>query len=553
MQPTRTTGNRRSNEELEKIKIDLNKLTFELEEQKNFKGTKEQLEMMQAFERAYIDGAPLISDEEWDILKTKHNYQESLTSTAPSGRTWVKMMAPLPSLEKAGNLEELIIFLDRFPEGTEFKAECKLDGLSANVRYKKFVENDGSIIYKLECITSRGNGRYGLKLNPYALSGVRTNWPEIIEGEYVEAILRDYTDDKNNIELPEYFELRGEAVIPKNEHSYTKYGENSVWRNIASGMFNRKVPFNLIGLIDYLYEGKETIESLCGSDGYIIFKPVIEGRKCINPDVLEKASLIASLFAGKDSDKFLRGDEVRIDKDHKVTITHKNGNVWSGYDDGEELDIVFYSCSINGANIDTEKLEIIPDIKCVSEIEYQKNISPELANQIKDIYKVYRITKDKDCLRQAIFDFYGTDKNGKRDLSLHRLRNLYEYAMDGVVFKPVNSNKETQGLEMRNHKNNAAKILIPKYPEDQIACKLLSEMVRVKLEKIEKNTTDLNNVTCSGILDKPYLTESGAMVERINLHNPEWLEQNSWIEEGKEYWMILSMDIIPVLLDPNMM
>ena len=88
------------------------------------------------------------------------------------------------------------------------------------------------------------------------------------------------------------------------------------------------------------------------------------------------------------------------------------------------------------------------------------------------------------------------------------------------MIKLAKSNADTQGLTIRNAKSNANKLVIPKYPLDQIACKLESEIVEVKLEKIESSTTGLNNVTYQGILDRGYRTESGAIVSKINLHNP---------------------------------
>lgn len=520
----RPVGNRRSEEELEALRLEANKTAFELMEQTHFTGTKEQLEMMQTFERAYIDGAPMISDEEWDILKNKYSYEESLVSTSPSGRKWVKMFSPLPSIDKAASLEDLRQFLAKFKSGQTFKVECKLDGLTANVRYAK--NDDG--VYTLDCIMSKGNGRYGLQLNPHALSGVKKNWPDTIKAKYVADVLECGIEN-----LPKYFELRGEAVVPKNSRTYRKYGKNPVWRSVASGMFNRKVPFNLDGVLLYLY-GK-SLEQLCAEseDGMVTLKGA-------------DARLVASL--GNDPDKFLRNDILYIDKYGKISIMHANGNSYSFYDDGEELHIVFYSASIKDSNIDTAAIAEIPGVKYISAIEWEES----KAHELKEMNVTYRETDSISEILQAVFDFYGTDENGHRDLSKPRLRNLCEYALDGVVIKPVDSNRETQGMFFRNHKNNPNKIICPKYPEDQIAVKLLSEVVRVKLKSIEYTKTTLGNITCSGVLDKPYLTESGSIVERINLHNPEWLESNSWIKEGEEYDMIMSMDIIPVLLDPNL-
>lgn len=557
MEEKRVVGNRRSEEELEQLKVDLNKLTFKLEEQTDFKGTQEQLDLMQAIERAYIDGAPICSDEEWEIMKRKHNYVESLASIAPSGRTWVKLFSPLPSIDKAGNMEELKNYFDKIKSmnlSGKFKVECKLDGLTANVRYKLSPYMD---YYNLDCITSRGNGRFGLQLNPYALAGVKTNIPPEIHVDHIMKIL-DIKDINN---LPAYVELRGEAVIPKNKHTEAKYGENAVLRSVASGMFNRKVPYNLDGVIQYI-TGEE-IDKKTGIKG--LYKTDLEGLfakySYHGLDIIFKGAdgrLIASLdpnygTENGDPNKFLRNDYIEISMDgynEMITVYHKNGERYSFYPDYEELDVVFYSMSIGDSNIDTDKIKLIPGIKYISDIQFAEEYRKEL--ETKNIPLTYRETNDIKNIYQAVFDFYGTDNDGKRNLSKPRLRNMYEYALDGVVIKPVDSNRETQGMFFRNHKNNANKIVCPKYPEDTIAVKLLSEIVKVKLVKIEQTETELGNITCSGILDKPYLTESGACVERINLHNPEWLEQNNWIKEGNEYEMIMSMDVIPVLLNPNM-
>lgn len=142
----RNIANRRSEDELEKIKIENNKTAFTLEEQENFIGTLEQLEFMQNAERAYISGRPIMTDEEWDLLKVKHNYKESLTSTSPSGRNWIKFDSPLPSLNKGGSLEDLDEFLNKFPEDQKFIVEVKLDGLTANLKYKRSIVPDSEIL-----------------------------------------------------------------------------------------------------------------------------------------------------------------------------------------------------------------------------------------------------------------------------------------------------------------------------------------------------------------------------------------------------------------------
>ena len=133
----RMVGNRRSEEELEQIKIDINKTAFILIEQPNFIGTPEQLEIMQNIERAYIDADIKFSDEEWEILKKRHNYVESPMSISPSGRAWIKLFSPLPSIDKCGSIDDLRIFLSKFDPNQKFRIENKLDGLPGNFRYKK--------------------------------------------------------------------------------------------------------------------------------------------------------------------------------------------------------------------------------------------------------------------------------------------------------------------------------------------------------------------------------------------------------------------------------
>ena len=531
METQKQYGNRRTDEELERVTAELNELTYALEEQSDFKGNEDQLRMMQNLERAYIDGYPKVSDEEWDILKKKFNYQESLISVAPSGRTWVRLLAPLPSIDKAGNLEELQVFCTKY-EGEELLYEPKLDGLTANTRY--VLDGDeglGVSFYRKDCITSRGNGRYGLKLHEHALSGVRLNGvPEFIDVSYVESICGD---------LPEYFELRGEGVIKKTEKNLMKYrGEQQndlaevvVWRSVVSGIFNRKVPANLNGVLLYLY-GKD-LGQLVDNEGF--FFDEMNGRVYVENN-LQNARLIASL--GNDQHKFLRTSMLSIREDGYVEIRHADGNSHGFYDEGEELDVVCYSCAVNGLNKDTEKIRDIPGVIFVGDILRLDDKPTQFYGKTKNAIEVL----EKVC------EFYGCDLNGKRVSSKSRYRNLHQYALDGLVVKLANSTVETQGLDIRNSKSNNSKLVIPKYPADQIACKLLSERVLVTVKSIEERITSLKNVTCQAVLDKAYQTESGAWVESVNLHNGRWLGENSWIQEGKTYWMVMAFDIIPQLL-----
>lgn len=544
-------GIRRSEEELEKLKIEQNKTTFKLDDQENFIGSPEQLEFMQNAERAYISGNPYLTDNEWELLKHRHNYKETTMSISPSGRKWIKFDSPLPSLDKGGSLEDVNNFLSKFPEKQKFIVQVKLDGLTGNLRYKLDKEN---MTYKLETISSKGNGLYGLKLNDYALSGVKMNIPKEIDVNKIKTFLGN---------IPEHFEFRGEAVIPKVKSIFDKYGKDSVWRNIASGMFNRIVPFNLEGLIEYITDGKSTLKNMC-KEKECEFKPEFSGRKCITPDIYNNMKLIASLFENEpDYEAPKRGDRLTIenisDNSYKITIYYSDGHerkyIWDESRD-EKLDFVMYSMSFDGSNIDLtdyiyrnnkwNELENL-GFKTINQVDFEES---KRDNLNKKIQKTFRITSDREEIHDAVNDFYGVNKEtNKRDINLPRLRNEYEYACDGVVIKPIGSNKETQNVDLRLGRNN--KIVQPQYPEDQIAIKLLSEIVKVKLDKIEYNTTSLGNTTCTGILDKGYKTESGAVVSRINLHNPDWLANNSWIKEGGIYDMVMALDIIPTIMNPE--
>lgn len=543
-------GNRRSDEDLKKITEELNALTYQLEEQPDFNGTDKELEMMQAFERYYIDGYPKLSDEEWEALKYRYNYKESLVSIAPSGREWIKMQAPLPSIEKGSSVADLKEFLNRWPEKTEFLVEPKCDGLTANIVYQ--LDADAGV-YRHQYTTSRGNGRYGLKLWPHALNGVNMHGvPETITAEQMSKALK--VDVKN---LPEIFELRGEAMLQKNEANLIKYAANTidgwesvnlldvktgfemvVWRSVISGIFNRKVPNNIKGILCYLYEG--------GFEENFVEQevPFVGVAKAFLIDSIANARLLHSI--SNDEERFLRGDKLWVLDDLKTVIAlHKNGNVFKFEDQGEDVYVISYSFAHSGNagfnEDDINVLKSIDGVLCLEDIHTMNGEPTPFAFASSDHEEIIR----------ALCDFYGCDDEGKRLPGKDRMRNRHEFSLDGIVVKLKNSNPEEQGLAIRNALAGGNRLVIPKYPKDQIAIKLPAERVTVKLEKIERNETDLKNVTLRGILDRPYRTESGAIVENINLHNPNWLELNPWIKEGGVYDVVMAMDIIPQLLPPS--
>ena len=120
-----------------------------------------------------------------------------------------------------------------------------------------------------------------------------------------------------------------------------------------------------------------------------------------------------------------------------------------------------------------------------------------------------------------------------------------KFPMDGIVIKPIGSNTESQNMEPYE---KAGKIIVPKYPKDQIAVKLPTDASRTKILKINYKTTKLGNITVSADII-PTKVEGGAVVSNVNLHNPDWLKapENQWIKEGVEAELRMAYDIIPIL------
>jgi hypothetical protein len=371
-----------------------------------------------------------------------------------------------------------------------------------------------------------------MQIHPFALYGVKTNFSREFDEKLVQEAFESI-----GLEAPDHFELRGEAVIPKDEYTYKKYGEYSVWRSTVAGIFNRKLPANPDGLIEYF--------RVIGND----YQPDSNGVFTILER--EDALLMASLSTNENLRFSTRAKDLGVKYDSKnkklFVIHHDNSIEFLSDLSDEKMDIVLYSMSLNGSNVDNPVISKFG--KYVSEIQFEERHRQELIDE--HVKPSYRKTHSKQEIIDVVNEFYGCDKDGKRDYNLPRLRNMYEYAIDGIVIKPSDSNNETQGLSIRNAINNPSKIVVPKYPEDQIAVKYLSEKVTVKLDHIDRRTTKLGNVTLTGVLDHPYRTESNGMVSNLNLHNPEWLEMNPWIKEGGTYDMIMSCDIIPILLKPE--
>ena len=120
----------------------------------------------------YNEDNPMISDAEYDALmcqlravEAEHPdwvVPESMTqrvanSAGKSSFEKVEHAVPMLSLQDVFSEDNVTEFVKRFPDGTQFSVEEKIDGLSMSVTY----ENDGFGRVKLVKAETRGNGYIG--------------------------------------------------------------------------------------------------------------------------------------------------------------------------------------------------------------------------------------------------------------------------------------------------------------------------------------------------------------------------------------------------------
>src|SRR5580658_1097894 len=165
----------------------------------------------------YVLDAPTISDAEYDALmnelkRIEAAHPELITPDSPTQRVGgkpaegfvkVRHSRPMLSLDNAYSAEELADWDRRVRElagllPVEYMAELKMDGLSVALHYEA-AENGGA---RLARAITRGDGQTGEDVT----SNIRTirSVPLAIRDE----ILR-------KVDLPQAFEVRGEAVMPE--------------------------------------------------------------------------------------------------------------------------------------------------------------------------------------------------------------------------------------------------------------------------------------------------------------------------------------------------
>ena len=133
----------------------------------------ELVDLLNAYNRAYRQGAPMVSDAEYDALVEQlrtiapdHPFLQTVEPEQFSGRQEVRHPAPMLSIEKAYRREQLERFVARVekeaePLGMEavtFRLTPKLDGLAGR--------DDGNLF------ATRGNGEVGYEISSAFAKGV---------------------------------------------------------------------------------------------------------------------------------------------------------------------------------------------------------------------------------------------------------------------------------------------------------------------------------------------------------------------------------------------
>ncbi|MCS7227765.1 MAG: NAD-dependent DNA ligase LigA [Endomicrobia bacterium] len=194
--------------------------------------------------RYYVLNQPEISDYEYDLLykelkELEEKYPEFITPDSPTQRVSgivvkefkpVKHTFPMLSLDNTYSQQEIYDWAERISKyvplkDLEFIVEPKLDGLSCSVHYV-----DG----KLHTAATRGDGETGedVTLNVKTIRSL----PLCLE-------------TKEKIQIPKFFEIRGEVVMFKKDFEklnkeLQKKGQQTFAnpRNAASGSLRQKDP-----------------------------------------------------------------------------------------------------------------------------------------------------------------------------------------------------------------------------------------------------------------------------------------------------------------------
>ena len=164
-------------------------------------------ELLMKYAKAYEDGKPMVSDEEFDRLHREYKDKGGEPITMTQGGT-LKHQTPMSSMSDTFTLEEALIVSQRQPYlNNRFIVEPKWDGVSGSFTYV-----DGILIQGL----TRGDGIKG-NLIP--------NFDEIIN-------LPSTIPTANKVIV------RGELVIARNNFDYDKFSNP---RNTVAGVIRKNI------------------------------------------------------------------------------------------------------------------------------------------------------------------------------------------------------------------------------------------------------------------------------------------------------------------------
>ena len=178
---------------------------------------KSLVKKLERYLKAYEDGTPLISDEEYDRLilnlKAIDPANAFLQKIGTIDGDYIHMI-PMLSLDKIHHFEDLEMWVKKF----KYMCSLKLDGVAVSIHYKLI---DGE--YHLHRAVTRGNGSSGKIITP------------VIEN--LENIPKTF---KSNYFKQQFLEIRGECIIYKDDFKVLKMHnpEFVTARNLVAGSLN---------------------------------------------------------------------------------------------------------------------------------------------------------------------------------------------------------------------------------------------------------------------------------------------------------------------------
>jgi len=176
---------------------------------------------LQRFDAAYYDGSPLISDDQYDMLRQQvetvtpdHEYFKSPPHTKGSPQEKVELPYPLGSLNQVYK-GEAIKWAEKYDSAhDEMVATEKLDGVSILLTYNS--NNKGKAT--MDAAFTRGDGMFGANVTRHVEK--MTNVPKIVNCDYLA--------------------VRAEVIMRRSvfDDKYQRQYKNP--RNLVAGFINRK-------------------------------------------------------------------------------------------------------------------------------------------------------------------------------------------------------------------------------------------------------------------------------------------------------------------------